>query len=192
MLNKRIRKDAGQISIDDLRTHSSWEFCLDEEGVEGQTEATTRPYKGPRSKLSASDPCQVACTFSAANGRSFIGWISLGSGNLGSLWHLNPEIFLPRIPEPFAEDPRLFQLPNLVAKLPARGTVNLCLPDPRRFSPEKIRPILDFAYNVMEIQPSELFPLSVSPNQTVIAWPNHVSINGFISQPGRSDQPFIQ
>lgn len=192
MFKRRIRKDAGEISIEDLRSHPSWEFCFDEEGIEGQDECTMRPFKGVRSKLRASDDCSVACTFQAANGRSFLGWIELGSRQLSSIWHLNPELFVESIPEQFAEDPLINSIPTIVTKTSSRCGVCLALPNPKRFSTSKMRPIMNLAYKILAIEPDELFPLSIVPNQSITEWPEPVSIEGFINQPGRASEAFIR
>ncbi len=41
----RIRKQVYELTVDDLDRHPVWEFALDEEGEEGQDEATVRPYE---------------------------------------------------------------------------------------------------------------------------------------------------
>lgn len=40
----RIRKQVDQLTAQDFEASSVWEFALDEEGEEGQDEATVRPY----------------------------------------------------------------------------------------------------------------------------------------------------
>jgi hypothetical protein len=44
-----IRKQVYELTVADLQQTPVWEFALDEEGVEGQDEATVRPYasRGP-------------------------------------------------------------------------------------------------------------------------------------------------
>ena len=39
----RIRKQVYDLTAEDLRRYPLWEFCLDEEGIEGQDEATVKP-----------------------------------------------------------------------------------------------------------------------------------------------------
>lgn len=189
---KRLRKDAGHVSIDDLLSYPSWEFCLDEEGADGQSESTVRPFKSFSDQLKASDSCLVSVTFTSSGGRSFVGWLSLGSGQLSSLWHLKPEIFISDVPAELIDDPRFHQMPSIIAKLPARISIGFSLPNPRHCPPETLRPVLDFAYKVIGIQPTELFPLKIQPNQTVIDWPANVSMDGFICQPGRTNEPFMR
>ena len=41
----RIRKQVYELTTEDLERHPVWEFALDEEGEEGQDEATVRPYE---------------------------------------------------------------------------------------------------------------------------------------------------
>jgi hypothetical protein len=45
MSEMRIRRQVYELTIDDLTLCPVWEFALDEEGKEGQDEATVRPYK---------------------------------------------------------------------------------------------------------------------------------------------------
>jgi hypothetical protein len=40
---ERIRKQVYLLTIEDLNEHPIWEFCSDEEGEEGQDEATVKP-----------------------------------------------------------------------------------------------------------------------------------------------------
>ena len=40
----RIRKQVSDLTVADLRAHPIWEFASDEEGIDGQDEATVRPY----------------------------------------------------------------------------------------------------------------------------------------------------
>jgi hypothetical protein len=39
-----FRKQVYELTVEDLRQHPVWEFALDEEGEEGQDEATVRPF----------------------------------------------------------------------------------------------------------------------------------------------------
>jgi hypothetical protein len=49
MSGSRVRKQVYDLTVADLEQHAVWEFALDEEGEEGQDEATIRPYesRGP-------------------------------------------------------------------------------------------------------------------------------------------------
>ena len=49
MTVSQIRKQVYDLTIEDLERTPVWEFALDEEGLEGQDEATVRPYesRGP-------------------------------------------------------------------------------------------------------------------------------------------------
>src|SRR5262252_1978828 len=42
---KRVRKQVFDLTVEDLDRYPVWEFALDEEGDEGQDEATVRPYE---------------------------------------------------------------------------------------------------------------------------------------------------
>jgi hypothetical protein len=41
----KIRRQVYELTLDDLSKFPVWEFALDEEGEEGQDEATVRPYE---------------------------------------------------------------------------------------------------------------------------------------------------
>jgi hypothetical protein len=41
----RVRKQAHLLTADDLDQHPLWEFCPDEEGEQGQDEATVKPFE---------------------------------------------------------------------------------------------------------------------------------------------------
>ncbi len=84
----RIRKQVYELGVDDLSRSPVWEFALDEEGEEGQDEATVRPYAlhGPL------DPSAgmfiVRARLTLADGTSVIGYLTppvQGDSSLGTL-----------------------------------------------------------------------------------------------------------
>jgi hypothetical protein len=88
MSGSRIRKQVYDLTVADLEQHSVWEFALDEEGEEGQDEATVRPYKvhGPL------DPSEgmfiVRARLSLADGTQLKGYLTppvQGDSSLGTL-----------------------------------------------------------------------------------------------------------
>ncbi len=78
---EHIRKQVYELSAEDLKTHPIWEFCSDEEGIEGQDEATVKPSSD--SELSGDFPGAhiVAADVTYAD----------GSTELGYLYSCNPQ-----------------------------------------------------------------------------------------------------
>jgi hypothetical protein len=71
----RIRKQVYELTTQDFLDHPIWEFCSDEEGVEGQDEATVRPTT--KTKLTAELPgaCVLAAKVGFADGSSGAGYL---------------------------------------------------------------------------------------------------------------------
>lgn len=83
-----IRKQVYHLTPDDLDRFPVWEYALDEEGVEGQDEATVRPYE----VLAALDPAEgmfiVKAAFTLADGSQELGYLTppvQGDSSLGTL-----------------------------------------------------------------------------------------------------------
>ena len=114
MIPNQIRLDAGYITLRDLDSHPSWEPCLDEVGVDDQTECTIRPFKPKTASLRLTDYCLVACDFITRRKRTFVGWITLGTSNTISPWNLTPEIMLDGIDESVSSDPNANSIQSVV------------------------------------------------------------------------------
>jgi hypothetical protein len=88
MSTRRIRKQVYELSVDDFTRFPIWEFALDEEGEEGQDEATVRPYQ-PNGPLNPSDGMFVVRTqFQLADGTSMPGYLTppvQGDSSVGTL-----------------------------------------------------------------------------------------------------------
>lgn len=71
----RVRKQVYELSAQDFVGHPIWEFCSDEEGIEGQDEATVRPAE--KTALSGESPgtCVVAAEVVFADGSSGSGYL---------------------------------------------------------------------------------------------------------------------
>ena len=72
----KLRKQVYELTSEDLVKHPVWEFALDEEGEEGQDEATVRPvsYDG---KLDPSwGSCVVRASFVLADGTQVPGYLT--------------------------------------------------------------------------------------------------------------------
>jgi hypothetical protein len=73
----KIRKQVYELTLDDVRQSPVWEFALDEEGEEGQDEATVRPciVSGPLD--SADGPFIIRAVFTLADGTKMHGCLTI-------------------------------------------------------------------------------------------------------------------
>jgi hypothetical protein len=72
----KIRKQVYHLTLEDLGKSPVWEFALDEEGEEGQDEATVRPYEFS-GKLDPSEGMFVcAASFTLADGSQMQGYLT--------------------------------------------------------------------------------------------------------------------
>lgn len=87
-MNPRIRRQVYELTPEDLDRSSIWEFALDEEGEEGQDEATVRPYES-QGPLDPSDGMFVVrARFELADGTRAVGFLTppvQGDSSLGTL-----------------------------------------------------------------------------------------------------------
>jgi hypothetical protein len=88
MSNMRIRRQVYELTVDDLEQHPVWEFALDEEGEEGQDEATVRPYE-VHDLLDPSDGMFIVrARITLADGTRMMGYLTppvQGDSTLGTL-----------------------------------------------------------------------------------------------------------
>jgi len=77
-MNERIRKSVCDLNQNDLHQFPVWEFCLDEEGEEGQDETTVRPYQAHGPLDSSLGMFIVRAVFSLADGSKMIGYLTPG------------------------------------------------------------------------------------------------------------------
>ena len=88
MGSARIRKQVYDLTPEDLGRHAVWELALDEEGEEGQDEATVRPYplEGPLDP--SSGMFIVRARLQLADGTQLRGYLTppvQGASDLGTL-----------------------------------------------------------------------------------------------------------
>jgi hypothetical protein len=88
----RIRKQVFDLKSEDLERHPIWEFALDEEGEEGQDEATVRPYSVAGPANSAEGTLIVRARFTLADGTRMLGWITPPSEEFAGLGTIQPQI----------------------------------------------------------------------------------------------------
>ena len=93
----RIRKQVYDLTIEDFEQHPIWEFALDEEGEEGQDEATVRPYSLPGPADASEGMAVVKASFILADGTQMFGFLTppttLDAGGLGTI---QPQIITPQ------------------------------------------------------------------------------------------------
>jgi len=84
----RIRKQVYDLTSADLATSPVWEFALDEEGEDGQDEATVRPYLLRRGLDLDAGMFVVRALFVLADGTIMTGYLTppvQGDAGLGTL-----------------------------------------------------------------------------------------------------------
>jgi len=72
----RIRKQVYELTVQDFDQHPVWIFALDEEGEEGQDEATVRPRPATRPVDPTEGMMVVKARFTLADGTSMTGYIT--------------------------------------------------------------------------------------------------------------------
>jgi hypothetical protein len=71
----RIRKQVYELTVQDFTENAIWEFCSDEEGVEGQDEATVRPTSKTELTDELPGTCVLAAKVGFADGSSGAGYL---------------------------------------------------------------------------------------------------------------------
>ena len=83
-----IRKQVYELTAGDLEQHPIWEFALDEEGEEGQDEATVRPWTGNQPLDPADGMFVVRAVFELADGTKLTGYLTppvQGESSIGTI-----------------------------------------------------------------------------------------------------------
>jgi hypothetical protein len=93
MANEQVRKQVYDLSAQDFLEHPLWEFCSDEEDVEGQDEATVKPTEEAEVPGYSPGAYVVAAKVIYANGTLADGYIY--SGKPDDFGCLQPNILLP-------------------------------------------------------------------------------------------------
>jgi hypothetical protein len=91
----KIRKQVYELTVEDLEKYPVWQFAVDEEGEEGQDEATVRPATAPLPLDPSAAMFIVRTKFSLADGTRHIGFLTPGhaADDLGSV---QPMIIAPQ------------------------------------------------------------------------------------------------
>jgi hypothetical protein len=90
----RIRKQVYDLTLADLRRFPVWEYALDEEGAEGQDEATVRPFLYVGALASSHSTLKVYASFALADGSEMWGYLT-PSGDASDLGTVQPAIISP-------------------------------------------------------------------------------------------------
>ncbi|MFN0011465.1 MAG: hypothetical protein ACKVS8_07455 [Phycisphaerales bacterium] len=184
---KRIRKDASELTLADLQHAPVWEFCLDEEGVKGQTECTVRPLFARAVDARITD-CLVVADFVSPGGRVYAGTVRPAGNEFRGAWCADATILLPRPVGELVEHP-LLQKYNKVM-MHSSPCVGLALPWLNHETEENIRILMDLAYRALGAPARQLFPLTCRPRASIEGWPTEVLIEGFLWPEDRGGETF--
>jgi hypothetical protein len=88
----KIRKQFCDLTLDDVRKLPVWEFALDEEGEEGQDEATVRPCETSGALDPSDGPFIVRAAFTLADGTQMHGCLTTPTSADDDLGTLQPVI----------------------------------------------------------------------------------------------------
>ncbi len=88
----RIRKQVYELTARDLDQYPVWEFALDEEGAEGQDEATVRPLLVAGQVNPADGMVIVKASFRLSDGTSLSGYLTPPSSSSRGLGTIQPQI----------------------------------------------------------------------------------------------------
>jgi hypothetical protein len=91
----RIRKQAYELTSQDFEQFPIWEFALDEEGLEGQDEATVRPYSVAGSLDAAEGTFLVKAQFLLADGTRMGGCLTPSLDGNADIGAIQPVIMTP-------------------------------------------------------------------------------------------------
>lgn len=150
--HRRLRKQVYELGLADLERYPVWEFALNEEGEEGQDEATVRPVSGiepidPRDSMYI-----VAAVFVLADGSKWSGCISTPVQGQSDVGTLQPVLIL-------GSGERVVFWCGTMG--PSREQISA-------------------AYFLLAKQPSQVFPLEVSSVPAIQGGPVRALVSGFM------------
>jgi len=97
----KVRKQVYDLKLEDFDQHPIWEFALDEEGQEGQDEATVRPYSSAGPANPEDGTLVVRARFTLADGTTMHGYLTSPFGEFSGLGTIQPQIITPEGPVSF-------------------------------------------------------------------------------------------
>ena len=155
----RIRRQVYELTLSDIRADPIWEHALDEEGIEGQDEATVRP----RPDLRVADPREgmliARSSFEAADGTRYAGYVYPSHD----------------------QDPGFLQ-PTIVID---DGQIDFWLGAHDAIGPDDLRPL----YALLGKTAEELFPLTYRADVPTGGVALAGTIHGFMWRTWRSEKP---
>ncbi len=92
----KIRKQVYELTPADLERFPIWEYALDEEGEEGQDEATVRPFAADGELEAADGPFMVRAAFRLADGTAMSGYLTPSAHAQVDLGMIQPVIVTER------------------------------------------------------------------------------------------------
>ncbi len=185
---RKIRKDVGELTLSDLSVAPVWEYCLDEEGVEGQAECTVRPVY----KCSEVDPGTfdgvVALDLLGPTGARYCGLMAGNAPEFRGSWLAAPVILLDRPVGAHVDHPILHRYNPMMSAASPR--VRFSLPWTAHLSEADARVVMDLTYAVLGRGPRELFPLVCRPRVPLKNWPESFTLEGFARPVDRGGEVF--
>ena len=178
----KIRKDAGELTIADWQMYPVWNFCLDEEGVEVQTECTVRPWTGRPPVRWPRNNGGIACDLVLAGGKRFLGVQWLCGAELDDEARHNVELWLDRPAQELCDEP----LPDHYNYTIHASWHRLCFHlaaaehDPDAEVLERIR----LVYKVLGVTAAGMWPMEVTPRVAIRGWPRSWQVHGWCRQDG--------
>ncbi|MGH9856006.1 MAG: hypothetical protein ACREBD_39730 [Blastocatellia bacterium] len=146
----KVRKQVYDLTLDDLSEHPAWEFALEEEGEEGQDEATVRPYAVSGVLDPADGMFVIAARFMLSDGSEMQGYLTPPVGGNFSLGIVQPHIVTSSGQVPF--------------------WFGIAMPDDAS---------LRGYYDLLGRQASSVFPLRYQPVIEIVGGPVTGTITGF-------------
>ncbi len=177
---RRVRKQPNELTAADWECSKVWEFCLDEEGVDGQDESTVRP-RPDVSHVRVADYFDggVACVAQLASGRQMPGaiWLTLTPDCSVSELIPRSELHLPSPAQELSDEPLPGGWNQIVYADCTRMGFVLALKE--HLPDDKALPLIRLAYNVLGEGPGTLWPIRFTPAVPIEGLPATWEVEGW-------------
>lgn len=171
---KRIRKYCPDITPDEWNTYPAWEFCIDEEGVPGQDEATMRPLAGAKRVQFPQFGGVVACDFRSAYGKTYFGFVEPGE-KFEDGWEASPTLVLSAPAQVSTGNSKRDAYNQIVSH--GSNQIGFYVP---AMQDDECRPYIDVAYRILDTSADRLWPLGVTPRIEIGGYPDFWEIDGWL------------